>query len=75
MVEWIKKFLFNRLLYMALLLMVCIGIFPFVFLFAFTMWIGNTVDKFSPNIKLAAKIERIWDLIGTPYDRLVKLVG
>ena len=75
MSDWFKKMLLNRLLYMALLFVVCVGIFPFVFLFALTMWIGNTVDKFSPNTKLAAKIERVWDLIGTPYDRLVKLVG
>ena len=73
--EWLKKIVWNRFLYMVLLVVLCFGIFPFVVLFCLTMWIGETWDKFSPKSKLASKIERVWDIIGTPYDALVKLVG
>ena len=73
--NWLKKFVWNRFLYMVLLTVLCIGIFPFVVLFCLTMWIGETRDKFSPTSKLASKIERAWDIIGAPYDALVKLVG
>ena len=73
--EWLRKFVINRLLYMVLLAVLCLGIFPFVILFPLTMRIGMMWDKFSPKAKLAAKIERAWDIIGKPYDALVKLVG
>ena len=75
MYDWIKKFVVNRLLYMVLLTVLCIGIFPFVSLFSFSMWIGKTWDSVSPNKTHAKKIEAIWDAIGKPYDYLVKLVG
>ena len=75
MVEWLRKFVINRLLYMVLLAVLCLGIFPFCTLFPFTMWIGRTWDKFSPGSKLASKIEGAWDIVGKPYDALVKLVG
>jgi len=75
MYDWIKKFAVNRLLYMVLLTVLCLGIFPFVTFFAFSMWIGRTWDSFSSNKTHARNIERIWDLIGKPYDYLVKLVG
>jgi hypothetical protein len=73
--EWIKKFAVNRLLYMALLTVLCLGIFPFVTLFPFTMWIGKRWDSVSSNKTHAKKIEGFWDAIGKPYDYLVKLVG
>jgi hypothetical protein len=63
------------LLYLVLLIMVCTFIFPFIVLYAFTSWIGDTWVKFSPSSKLRVNIEAMWDVIGGPYDRLVKLVG
>lgn len=73
--EWLKKMVVNRLLYTVLLGVLCLGIFPFCTLFPFTMWIGKTWDKFSPKSKITSKIEGVWDVIGKPYDALVKLVG
>jgi len=73
--DWIKKFVLNRFLYIVLLLVLCIGIFPFVILYSVTMWLGGLWDKVSPKSKLASKIEGVWNLIGIPYDALVKLVG
>ncbi len=72
---WITKFLINRFLYMLLLIILCFGIFPFIVLFTLTMWMAGIWDKFSPKSKIAPKIERVWDVIGIPYDALVKLVG
>lgn len=73
--NWLWKFVINRLLYMVLLVVLCLGIFPFCILFPFTMWIAETWDKFLPKSKLASKIEKVWDIIGKPYDALVTLVG
>jgi len=39
------------------------------------MWLGKTWDSASPNKTHAKKIEGFWDIIGKPYDYLVKLVG
>jgi hypothetical protein len=75
MCDWIKKFVVNRLLYSALLLVLCLGIFPFCTLFPLTMWIGKRWDSVSKNKIHAKTIEGIWDVIGRPYDHLVKLVG
>ena len=73
--DWIKKFVVNRLLYSVLLAVLCLGIFPFCILFPFTMWIGRTWDSGSSKKTHAKTIEAIWDVVGRPYDKLVKLVG
>jgi hypothetical protein len=75
MSEWIKKFVINRLLYMVLLTVLCLGIFPFITFFTLTMWIGRQWDRVSSSKTHAKKIEAFWDVIGKPYDYLVKLVG
>ena len=75
MLEWIRKFVLNRLLYTVLLGVLCLGIFPFCILFPFTMWIGKTWDSASSKKTHAKAIEAMWDVIGNPYDKLVKLVG
>ena len=75
MLAWIKKLFVNRLLYSALLLVLCLGIFPFCTLFPLTMWVGKRWDSISSNKTHAKKIEKFWDIIGKPYDYLVKLVG
>ncbi len=73
--DWIKKFAVNRVLYSVLLMVLCLGIFPFCTLYPFTMWIGRTWDSLSSNKAHAKNIENIWDVIGRPYDYLVNLVG
>jgi len=73
--DWIKKFAVNRVLYSVLLMVLCLGIFPFCILYPFTMWIGRTWDSMSSNKAHAKNIENVWDIIGRPYDYLVKLVG
>lgn len=73
--DWIKKFAVNRVLYSVLLMVLCLGIFPFCTLYPFTMWIGRTWDSMSSNKTHAQNIEHVWDVIGRPYDYLVKLVG
>jgi hypothetical protein len=39
------------------------------------MWIGKRWDSISSKKTHAKRIEQVWDIIGKPYDRLVKLVG
>ena len=73
--NWLLKFVINRILYMVLLVVLCLGIFPFCTLFPFTMLMGKAWDRFLPSSKLESKIEKVWDVIGRPYDALVKLVG
>ena len=75
MLAWIKKLFVNRLLDSALLHVLCLGIFPFCTLFPLTMWVGKRLDSISSNKTHAKKIEEFWDIIGRPYDHLVKLVG
>jgi len=73
--DWTKKFVVNRLLYMVLLGVLCLGIFPFCILFPFTMWIGRAWDSASSSKTHANAVEALWDVIGKPYDILVKMVG
>ena len=75
MLEWLKKFVLNRLLYMVLLTVLCLGIFPFCILFPLTIWVGDAWDSASSKKTHAKMIEGFWDIIGRPYDYLVKLVG
>ena len=75
MFDWIKKFVVNRLLYAVLLAVLCLGIFPFVVFYSITMRLGRAWDSVSKSKTHAQKIEELWDIIGRPYDYLVKLVG
>lgn len=71
----IKKFAVTRLLYLVLLTVLCLGIFPFFTLFSFSKWLGEMWDSVSSNKTHEQKVEAFWDVIGKPYDRLVTLVG
>jgi len=73
--NWFKKFLTHYVLYGALLLVLCFGIFPFVVLYSSSTSIAELLDRFIPGKKLAHGLENIWTVIGTPYDYLVKAVG
>ena len=72
---WLKKFLTHYVLYAALLLVLCLGIFPFIILYSTSMSIAELLDRVSPQKKLAQKLEKVWTVIGRPYDYLVKTVG
>jgi len=73
--NWVKKFLTHYVLYGALLLVLCFGIFPFVILYAGSMSMARMLDRLSPGKKLAEKLENLWTVVGTPYDYLVRAVG
>jgi hypothetical protein len=73
--NWLKTFLTHYVLYGALLLLLCLGIFPFIVLYSSSMSIAELLDRFSPGTKLAQKFEAFWTVIGMPYDYLVKTVG
>ena len=75
MVKWFKEFMMHYVLYGALLLLLCLGIFPFVVLYTSSMSIARILDRFSADKKSAQKLDRLWTVVGTPYDYLVKTVG
>ena len=75
MVKWIKKFLMHYVLYGALLLVLCIGIFPFIILFTSSMFVAETLDRFSKDKTHAQRLDDMWTIVGKPYDFLVKTVG
>jgi len=70
--KWIKKFLMHYVLYGTLLLVLCLGIFPFVVLFTSSMSIARMIDRFSRNKTHAQKLDDLWTVVGKPYDFLVK---
>jgi len=74
MVKWLKKFMMHYVLYGALLLLLCLGIFPFVVLYTSSMSIAEILDRFSKAKTHAQKLDRLWTAIGKPYDYLVKAV-
>jgi len=73
--NWLKKFLTHYVLYGALLLLLCVGIFPFIILSSTSTSIAEMLDRAFPGKKLADKFERFWTIVGIPYDYLVKTVG
>jgi len=75
MVKWLKKFMMHYVLYCALLLVLCLGIFPFIVLYSSSMSIAEMLDRMSKDKTRAQKLDRLWTVIGTPYDYLVKAVG
>ena len=75
MLNWIKKFIMHHLLYSVLLLVLCLGIFPFIILYASSMFVAQSLDQISKGKKLAAAVDRVWTKIGVPYDYLVQAVG
>ncbi len=73
--KWIKKFARHYLLYGALLLVLCLGIFPFIVLYTSSMSIAEIMDRFSADKKHAQGLDDLWTVVGKPYDFLVKTVG
>lgn len=75
MVGWLKKFTMHYVLYGALLLLLCLGIFPFVVFYTSSMSVAEILDRFSRDKTRAQRLDRLWTVIGEPYDYLVKTVG
>lgn len=75
MFNWLKKFMTHHVLYGALLLVLCLGIFPFIVLYTSSMSIAELLDRFSKGKTLAQTVDRVWTAIGVPYDYLVQAAG
>ena len=75
MVGWVRKFGTHYLLYGVLLLVLCLGIFPFVVLYTGSMSIARLLDRVSSGKRRAQRLDELWTKIGRPYDYLVKAVG
>jgi hypothetical protein len=73
--NWLKKFLTHYVLYAALLLLLCVGIFPFIILYSSSTSLAELLDRASTGSKFAQKLERFWTMVGKPYDYLVRTVG
>jgi hypothetical protein len=73
--NWLKKFFTHYVLYGALLLLLCVGIFPFIILYASSTTIAEMLDRVLPGKKLALSLDKFWTIVGIPYDYLVKTVG
>ena len=73
--DWLKKFLMHYVLYGVLLLVLCLGIFPFIILYSSTMSIAEIMDRLIPGKKFASRVDDVWTTIGKPYDYLVKVAG
>jgi len=73
--NWIKKFIMHHVLYGVLLLVLCLGIFPFIVLYTSSMAIARLLDRLSKGKKLAQAADRVWTKIGVPYDYLVQAAG
>lgn len=48
---------------------ICVAIFPLVFIYCISLLIQSVVSK-----QTAAKIDKFWDIVGKPYDYLIKVV-
>jgi hypothetical protein len=57
----------RSLLFYLGIILICFAIFPIVFLYGFSLVIKNFVSR-----DTGAKIERVWDTIGKPYEYLTR---
>jgi len=73
--HWLMTFLKQRVLYGCLLLVLCLGIFPFIVFYSSSMSIAEMLDRFLSGHKFAQRLDGVWTTIGIPYDYLVKAAG
>ena len=59
----------NYLMLSVAIVFICIAIFPIVFFYGLSLLIEQFVSK-----SVAAKIERFWDVLGKPYNYLIRHV-
>ena len=71
----LKKFLTHHVLYALLLLVLCVGIFPFIIVYSSSVSVAAMLDRMLPGNKLAQKLDNVWTMVGAPYDYLVQTVG
>lgn len=57
----------RSLLFYAGIIFICFAIFPIVFLYGLSLIIKQFVSR-----ETGAKIERVWDTIGKPYEYLTR---
>jgi hypothetical protein len=63
------KALRNYLMLSVAIAFICVAIFPIVFFYGISLMIEEIVPK-----RVAAKIERFWDVLGKPYNFLIRHV-
>jgi hypothetical protein len=68
------KVLKHYLIFIFILTIVCIGVFPFVVLYPTSILIGKILDTLLRSKNVSQKIDRVWDVLGTPYDFLLKVL-
>jgi hypothetical protein len=60
-------FIKRSLLFYLGIIFICFAIFPIVFLYGFSLIVMKFVGR-----ENAARIERVWDTIGKPYEYLTR---
>jgi hypothetical protein len=68
----LTKVLKHYLIFIFILTIVCIGVFPFVILYPTSLLIGSVLDTLLRNKNASQKIDRAWDVLGAPYEYLLK---
>ncbi len=68
----LTKVLKHYLIFIFILTIVCIGVFPFVVLYPTSLLIGSVLDTLFRNKNASQKIDRAWDVLGAPYEYLLK---
>ena len=69
MIEWLRKGALRSIGFMAFILVICILIFPIIFLYALSNGIARGLDKLNSSMKLSEKNDHLWDaIVGRPYD-------
>jgi hypothetical protein len=63
------KMLNSYLMLSVAIVFICVAIFPIVFFYGLSLFAEQFVSK-----SAAAKIERFWDVLGKPYNYLIKHV-
>ena len=69
--NWFKKFLTHYVLYGVLLLVLCLGIFPFIVLYSSSVSIAELLDRFSAGRNSRRDSTASGPSSATPYDYLV----
>jgi hypothetical protein len=63
------KYVRNYLMLSIAIAFICVAIFPIVFFYGLSLLVEQFVGK-----SLAARIERFWDVVGKPYNFLIRHV-
>lgn len=72
MLALLAKVFKHYVIFVFILTIVCVGVFPFVILYPTSLLIGSILDTMFRNKNMSEKIDRAWNVIGTPYEYLLK---